>query len=421
MSALLRLLLAALLLGASGAGAQTAASAPPPAAEAASVAAEAGDAARQLLVMLQLPRPHFRPDASYAGAYAAGRGDGVGLQARKAVASDLARRHGLELQSEWPMPLVGVDCFVMRLALADPRAPAQVARALGEDPRVAWSQAMQVFQGQATRDEPLYPAQPAAEQWRLADLHELATGRGVRIAVVDSGIADRHPDLAGQLLVNENFVEGRPLVGESHGTAVAAIIAARADNGLGIAGIAPQARLLGMRACWQAAADTLCTTLSLAKALHAAVQQGAQIINLSLAGPDDRLLGLLIDQALARGIVVVAALTTAPGGFPARHPGVLAVGNAAPLPSGAVLAPGRDVPSATPAGGWTLVNGSSFATAHVAGLLALLRELDGRARPLPAALVIEPAGRIDACASLLKRPRPDGRAGACVAVRQTAE
>lgn len=420
MSAWRRLLLAALLLSAALAGAQSVAPEAPPRADTAEAAAAAGDPARQLLVMLNLPRPHFRPDASYAGAYAAGRGDGVGLQARKAVALDLARRHGLELQSEWPMPLVGVDCFVLRLAAGDARQPEQVARALGEDPRVAWSQAMQVFQGQSARDEPLYPAQPAAQQWRLADLHELATGRGVRIAVVDSGIAEQHPDLTGQLQLNENFVEGRPLVGESHGTAVAAIIAARADNGLGIAGIAPQARLMGMRACWQAAADTLCTTLSLAKALHAAVLQGAQIINLSVAGPDDRLLGLLIDQALARGIAVVAALTAAPGNFPARHPGVLAVGNAAPLPSGAVLAPGRDVPSATPSGGWTLVNGSSFATAHVAGLLALLRELDARARPLPAALVIEPAGRIDACASLLRRPRSDGRAGAC-RLGQTAE
>ena len=377
------------------------------------------DALREVLVMLHLPKPHYRPDSSYASTY----GDGVGLQARQRVAAALASLHRLEVLSEWPMPLAGVDCYVMRLPAADTREPEQVAQALTLDARVVWAQPVHVYRARATRDEPLYATQPAARQWRLAELHELASGRGVRVAVIDSGIEATHPDLAGQLLLNQNFVDGRPLVGESHGTAVAGIIAARADNGLGIAGIAPQARLLGLRACWQGAgADTLCTSLGLAKALQAAVQHGAQVINLSLAGPDDRLLGLLLDQAMARGVAVVAALGGGRDRFPASHPGVLAVGGTPPLPAGALLAPGTDVPSTAPAGGWTLVSGSSFAAAHVSGLLALMRELDlGGSGQVRAALVTDAAGRIDACATLLPGPAMPRRACALPGLGQTSE
>ncbi|MEI4902441.1 S8 family serine peptidase, partial [Klebsiella pneumoniae] len=91
---------------------------------------------------------------------------------------------------------------------------------------------------------PLFPFQPAAHAWRLSDLHEISTGRSVRVAVVDSMVDLAHPGLAGQVVVSENFVSGRPGVAEQHGTGVAGIIAARADNGVGIAGVAPQARLM---------------------------------------------------------------------------------------------------------------------------------------------------------------------------------
>ena len=367
------------------------------------------DARRQVLVMLQLPKAHYRPDGSYAGTY----GEAVGRQSRRKVAQALAQAHHLELRSEWAMPLAGMDCFVMRLPEGDPRTSAEAARAVGEDRRVAWAQPVGLYRAQASEQEPLYAAQPAARQWHLAELHRLATGRGVRVAVVDSGVDAAHPDLAGQVAFSQNFVDDRPLPAESHGTAVAGIIAARADNGAGIAGIAPQARLLALRACWQAApGETLCTGLGLAKALYAAIQQGAHIINMSLGGPEDRLLALLLDQARARGASIVAALPRSDGPFPASHPGVLVVGSAPPLPAGAVLAPGRDVPSAAPGGGWQLVSGSSFAAAHAAGLLALVRELDGSrgAAVLSTALVTAAQGRIDSCATLARhagtRPPP---------------
>ncbi|MCY4753869.1 S8 family peptidase [Pelomonas aquatica] len=380
--------------------------------------AQAEEAQRQVLVMLQLPKAHYRPDGSYAGTY----GEGVGRQSREQTARSLARAHGLQMSGEWAMPLAGVDCFVMRLPEGDTRTSAQAARAVTGDRRVAWAQPVGLYQAQGAQQEPLYAAQPAARQWHLAELHRLATGRGVRVAVVDSGVEAGHPDLAGQVALNENFVDDRPPPAEGHGTAVAGIIAARADNGLGIAGVAPQARLLALRACWQAAgAQTLCTSLGLARALYAAIQQRADIINMSLGGPDDRLLGLLLDQAQARGATIVAALPSAGGPFPANHPGVLVVGSAPPLPEGAVTAPGLDVPSTVPGGGWALVSGSSFAAAHAAGLLALVCELDGgRKGPLQrTALVTGPRGGIDSCATLARHAGTRGPA--CTALRQTVD
>lgn len=379
------------------------------------------DAERQLLVMLPLPKPHFRPEGSYGGRY----GDGAASPARRRVATELAKAHGLVLLSDWPMQPIGVECFVMRLPAGDARTTGQLAEQLSQDPRVAWSQAMQLFRTQAQpapqpTQKPLYAAQPAARQWHLTELHQLATGRGVKVAVIDSGIAEQHPDLAGQLIGNENLIDARPTPAESHGTAVAGIIAARADTAQGGVGIAPQARLLGLRACAQRSeSETLCTSLSLAKALMAAIQREVQVINMSLTGPSDRLLAALIDQATARGQLVVAALAPGSRGFPATHQGVLAVADAPPLPSGAVLAPGRDVPS-TQLSGWGLVSGSSFSAAHVSGLLALVRERAGAREPLGrAALVTDTSGRIDACASLLKRG--GGRASACAALVQTPE
>lgn len=379
--------------------------------------AQAEEAERQVLVMLQLPKAHYRPDGSYAGTY----GEGVGRQSRQQVAESVAKAHRLDLRSQWAMPLAGIDCFVMRLPEGDSRSATDVARAVSEDRRVAWAQPVSLYQAQASAPDPLYAAQPAAQQWHLAELHKLATGRGVRVALVDSGVETQHPDLAGQVALNENFVDGRAPPAESHGTAVAGIIAARADNGLGIVGVAPQARLLALRACWQAAqAQTLCTSLGLAKALYAAIQQGAHIINLSLGGPDDRLLAVLLDQALARGATVVTAMPGRGGPFPANHRGVLVVGASPPLPEGAVSAPGRDVPSTAVGGGYALVSGSSFAAAHVAGLLALVRELDaGRGQAPQPAVVTVAHGRIDSCATLARLAV--GRPPPCVGLGQTPD
>jgi len=183
--------------------------------------------------------------------------------------------------------------------------------------------------------------------------------------------------------------------------AVAGVIAARAGNGVGIAGVAPGARLMGLRACWQQATATVCDTLSLAKALHYAIDHRARVINLSLSGPRDLLLSRLVDAGLARGESVVAAFdpSVAGGGFPASQPGVIAVAtdSMAGIPARVYLAPGQDIPTTAPGGGWTLVDGTSYAAAQVSGLLALMNERHAAGAN---ALVRARGGSLDACASL---------------------
>lgn len=360
---------------------------------------------RQILVMVRHPPDHFRPNASYGGG---GYGDLQARSARERLARRLANRYGLALVDAWPMPMIGVDCFVM--AVPDGRSTAQAADILSHDREVAWSQPVALYNGQASPsgspNDPLFAAEPAASQWHLADLHRIATGRGVKVAVIDSGIDTRHPDLAGQIEVRKNFVVGRPDAAEQHGTSVAGIIAARANNGLGIAGVAPGARLLGLRACWQdgpAITSTVCDSFSLAKALYFAIAQDADVINLSLSGPDDRLLGELLKVALSHGTKVVTAFDARrpDGGFPATLPGSIAVSDVSVAPRGerVYIAPGRDVPTTEPGGRWFLVNGSSFAAAHVSGLIALVEQ---RQRSGGLTIVTSRAGPIDACATLLR-------------------
>jgi hypothetical protein len=395
---------------------QDAAPAPPAAVR------EAEASARQLLVMLRLPPRHFRPDSAYAGGYT---GDSARV-ARRRLAAELAAAHGLKLVDAWPMSAIGVDCFVMEEAGSVPVERALAA--LAQEPRVLWVQRVNLYEGLDAAGDPLYRVQPAARDWQLAAMHRASTGRKVAIAVVDSGVDAAHPDLRGQVALRENFVDAGPDLPEAHGTAVAGIIAARAGNGLGIAGVAPDARLMALRACRESAgAPARCNSFTLGRALDFALTHDAQVINLSLTGPVDRLLQALLDAALARGIAVVGAVDPrrADGGFPASHPGVIAVappGTAAP--AGALRAPGADVPTCLPGARWGLVSGSSYAAAHVSGLVALLLQLRPGATPAqlrsrlaeaaadPSAQAAAPpaghAGSIDACAVL-------GRAaGACV-------
>ena len=381
MKAFLCAFLGALLLSCAGVRAQDA----PDASQAA--------AARQVLVMLRLPPQHYRPDAAYGGDYL----NDSGQAARRRVAQDLARTHGLVLVSNWPMPVIGVDCFVMEQSGAAPLAP--VLAALARDPRVAWAQPVALYQTLGGGD-PLFRLQPAARSWRLAELHRASTGRKVAVAVIDSGIDAAHPDLAGQVALQENLVDGQAGVAETHGTAVAGVIAARRDNGVGIAGVAPDARLMALRACWETAGQPArCSSFTLGKALNVALLHEARIINLSLGGPPDRLLQALLDAALARGVLVVGAVdpVLAGGGFPASHRGVVAVAAEAGRP-GTFAAPGRDIPTTQPGARFGLVSGNSYAAAHVSGLMALVRERsprDGVAR-----LVSLRGGGIDACATL---------------------
>jgi subtilisin family serine protease len=360
-------------------------------------------ASGRILVMLHLPAPHYRAETNASGSY----DDRIAQSGRRRQALRIARAHGLKLVTDWAMPMVGVDCYVMEAS--DGRSAAELAQAISKDRSVAWAEPLELYraQGVASPNDPLFRLQPASGAWRLAELHAIATGRGVRVAIVDSRIDRAHPDLKRQIAVSRDLLSDGSAAAETHGTGIAGVIAARAGDGLGVVGVAPQSRLMALRACaevWNTGqVSTVCDTFSLAKALVFAMSNRAQVINLSLSGPRSAVLAKLLDVAFARGIVVVAAYDRgrADGGFPASHRGVVAV-SAEPAPAGrgVYVAPGRDVLTAQPGGGWGTFSGNSYAAAHVSGLFALLRERGSRsASP---GLAFDQSGVIDACATLAR-------------------
>jgi subtilisin family serine protease len=246
---------------------------------------------------------------------------------------------------------------------------------------------MNLFNTQAARyDDPLLELQSAATTMEVETAHGLATGRGISIAIIDSAVDGDHPDLRGRVRVARNLVGDHPLArnGEIHGTAIAGIIASAVNNREGIIGVAPDVSIAALRACWAVVENGLaaqCSSFSLAQALELALGLQPNVINLSLAGPNDPLLSRLLDRAIERGIVVVTAhpaSTESALAFPSSHPHVLtahsslvAVNSASPY---ALAAPADEVLTTTPGAGYAFLTGNSLAAAHTTGVIALLME-----------------------------------------------
>ncbi|MCG8434581.1 MAG: S8 family serine peptidase, partial [Gammaproteobacteria bacterium] len=207
-----------------------------------------------------------------------------------------------------------------------------------------------------------------------------------------TGIDAAHSDLLHQSVEVIDLVGGgQPDFAETHGTAIAGIIASQPNNEIGMVGIAPKAKLLGLRACWPLAEKSgkaTCSSFTLAKALTTAITRKSDIINMSLTGPPDPLLHRLITAGLKNGIIVIGAAdsTQNPSNrFPASHQGVIAVTTlSSHVPAAAdalISAPGDEILSAVPGDSYDFFSGSSVAAAHVTGAAALLREIDPDINP----------------------------------------
>ncbi|WP_433388357.1 type VII secretion-associated serine protease mycosin [Micromonospora sp. KLBMP9576] len=235
------------------------------------------------------------------------------------------------------------------------------------------------------------------EQWQLDALGakaawRISTGRGVTVAVVDSGVDATHPDLAGQVLPGYDLVVSAGSADDpdpvGHGTTVAGLIAGRNDDKRGAVGLAPDARILPVRVL--DAENRYDDALIVAKGVRWAVDNGAQVINLSLGGGGDSpALAAALDYAFARDVVVVACTgnldtsSNAKVWYPAREPGVIAVAGSERdtdnLWSGSITgratvltAPATGLVGARPGGYWR-VQGTSFAAPLVAATAALVR------------------------------------------------
>jgi len=362
----------------------------------------------QILVMLkEQSTTHFRAGSYTSPSYASGSAP----PAQMRIARELAAEYGFTLISDWPMPSIGVRCFVAEVP--EGRAPEDVVSRLAADPRVESAQTVQVFRA-AGHNDPYYELQTNAKLLHLDELHRFATGKNVKIAQIDTGVESSHPDLSGQLFDEKNFVDGSRYVPESHGTAVAGLIVAKADNKVGIVGIAPAATLMPLRACWedQDEPSAICSSFTLAKAMQWVLNHPTQVLNLSLTGPRDRLLERLIEKAIEQGITVVSAVDPAhpEDSFPATHPGVIAVGSlgASVAVNGEVFAPGDHLLTTTLNGSWGFMSGSSFAAAQVSGVAALLYGGSRKLGPKDISLILrehvrhsgEETGLVDPCGAL---------------------
>ncbi|MEU9604439.1 type VII secretion-associated serine protease mycosin [Streptomyces sp. NPDC048057] len=260
-----------------------------------------------------------------------------------------------------------------------------------------------------TQCEPtkLYKGVPwSLQRVMLEELWKQSTGKGVNVAVIDTGVDITHPQLRGavdaksgaNLLPKKNKKGEEINVGKAdgtddaigHGTKVAGIIAARKIDGSGFVGLAPGARIIPIK---QNDADGNGSASTLADAVDHAVAKGAHVINISQdtagAVEPDTVLKRAIQRALAENIVVVASAGNDGGGgnikqtYPASFDGVLAVAASdrnnerAPFSQSGdfvdIAAPGVDMVSTVPGGGHCADNGTSFSAPYVAGIAALIK------------------------------------------------
>ena len=328
-----------------------------------------------------------------------------------ALEDTLAQQYNLQRLNGQTVTLIAARAQLY--AIPDGRTVAAVVSVLAADARVRLAQGNFAYrrQGETGKGQAAVP-QYALSKISIAPAHEMALGRGVRIAVINSAIDAAHPDLAGVVLKAFDATNRAADTSDAHGTAVAGIIGARGA----VRGVAPMAEILAVRAFAPLAKQQPIASSSviLLRAIEWSVVNGAQVLNMSFVGPRDPAVQAMIEAAQKRNAVVVAAAgnggSSAPPAYPAAYPGVIAVTAVDATDKRyvhanrgkyiAISAPGVDILAPADGGRHAFLSGTSFAAAHVSGIVALLLERSRSLQPEGAlaalsenAVDLGPAGR----------------------------
>jgi subtilisin family serine protease len=302
---------------------------------------------------------------------------------------DIARRGGMELVEYQKFPLIDATIGLFRITDGHPldAKRREVGTIAGvRDVQFNWRYWLQQSKPLTEGD----PAQYAVAKLKLPQAHTLAHGMNVTIAVIDSGIDGNHPELANT--ISDHFdALGSTEGAHVHGTGIAGAIAAHGR----LMGSAPEARIIAIRAFGSAPGGAESSSYVIIKSLNYAVLHGAQVINMSFAGPRDVLIERGIAATAARDVVLVAAAGNAgpksPPLFPAANPNVIAVSGTDAQDRLfqasnrgvhiALAAPGTDVFLPAPDQKYQMTSGTSFSAAYVSGIAALLLERNPALKP----------------------------------------
>ncbi|BCY13926.1 S8 family peptidase [Actinoplanes sp. L3-i22] len=320
--------------------------------------------------------------------------------ARATLAADPAEILPAEVTAARPARVVGTALDAGGrpvITVREARDRATATRLVRQAQRAANALGVEVDGVVRALDAPTGTDTYRARQWDLTTMNvpaawQTSTGAGVTVAVIDTGVDASHPDLAGQVLSGFDAITDTAGGGtdpNGHGTHVAGTVAALTGNGIGIAAIAPDVKILPIRALGKDGSGNMSDT---AQGIVWAADHGADVINMSLGSSgQSSAVTSAITYARGKGVVVVAAAGNeraggSPVSYPGADPGVIAVaatdsGDAVASYSNAgtyvdVAAPGSGIlstyPTALAASGYATMNGTSMASPHVAAAAALL-------------------------------------------------
>lgn len=281
---------------------------------------------------------------------------------------------------------------------------------LQKDPNVVYAEPNYIYRAigvsaKRTVNDPKFGELWGMTQIQAPQAWDTTMGKSdVLVAVLDTGVDYNHPDLQGQVVKGPDFGnnDSDPMDDQGHGTHVAGTIAALADNGKGVVGVAPKAKILAIKVL---GSDGSGSMAAIAKGILKAEEMGAKVINMSLGGEQDaRTIKDAIDQVTAKGVLVVVAAgneNTTRKTYPAAYESVLSVGATDSRDRRAsfsnygsyvdIAAPGTGILSTTEKD-YKKHDGTSMASPHAAGVAALLLAQKADLSPAQLKAVLETAG-----------------------------